>query len=191
MKDPAGPSERVTQVLEELRRDSPGAREELFRLVYGELHRLAASFMHGERKDHTLQTTALIHEAYLRLLGGDAAAAWNDKAHFLRAAARAMRSILVDFGRARAAQKRGGGRARITLSEAVGPERDTTEDVVALDEALERLEKLNEQWARVVELRFFAGLGPEETAKVLAISPSTVHREWSAARAWLYRELSK
>lgn len=189
MKNPGAPSERITEILEELRRDTPGAQEELFDLVYGELHRLAASFMNAQPQGHTLQPTALLHEAYLKLMGGEAA--WNDKAHFMRAAGRAMRNILVDVARARAADKRGGGRLKITLDEALHAGRDPTEDVLAVHEALEKLEAVDPQWCRVVEMRFFAGLGPEETARVMDISPVTVHRAWHHARAWLYRELAR
>ncbi len=190
MRDPAGRPERVTQVLEELRRDAPGAQEELFQLVYGELHRIAASFMNAQPKGHTLQPTALVHEAYLKLMGTEGAT-WQDKAHFMSAAGRAMRNILVDFARARAAEKRGGQRLRITLDDALHAERDPTEDILAVHEALQKLEAIDPQWCRVVELRFFAGLGPEEIARVLGTSPVTVHRDWHHARAWLFRELSR
>jgi len=185
-KDPG----RVTEVIEEIRRATPGAREELFALVYGELRRLAASFMREQRGDHTLQPTALVHEAYLRLMGG-MDPQWNDRMHFMNAAARAMRTILVDMARARAAQKRGGGRVRITLDEALQGGRDPNEDVIAIHDALQNLEEVDPQWARVVELRFFAGLGLAETARVMEVSEPTVHRAWHHARAWLYRRMTR
>jgi len=177
---------RVTQLLGEVRDGSSGAREELFRLVYPELRRLARGHMRGEATGHTLQPTALVHEAYLRLLGdGD----WNDRAHFLAAASRAMRRILVDFARSRGARKRGGGRVRVTLDEESHAGTQPTDEILAVHDALEKLERIDPHWSRVVELRFFGGLGFEEIAAVLDCSLSSVKRAWSRARSWLFAEI--
>jgi RNA polymerase sigma factor (TIGR02999 family) len=156
--------------------------------VYNELRRLAASYMRGERPGQTLQATALVHEAYLRLAN---APPWKDRAHFLGVAARSMRQILVDRARARGAQKRWAGLERVTLSNvlAAGPADDAM--LPALDEALTRLEALDPEQARIIELRYFAGLGIEEAASALGISPATLKRRWAMARAWLFRELSE
>lgn len=187
--DQAG-SSRITEVLRELRAGSPGAGEELFQAVYAELHRIAAAKMRRQRPDHTLQPTALVHEAYLRLIGSPEAS-WKDRSHFLAAASRAMRSILVDFARSRGAQKRGGGRKRITLDEHLHAEPRTPDDVVAVHEALVKLEAVDPQGSRVVELRFFGGLTGAETARVMGVAESTVYRAWEFARAWLFREMAR
>ncbi|MHC4847311.1 MAG: sigma-70 family RNA polymerase sigma factor [Planctomycetota bacterium] len=179
---------RVTEVLGELRRGEPGARDELFRLVYAELHRRAAAQMRREAAGHTLQPTALVHETYLKLVGENADA-WNDHAHFLAAASRAMREILVDFARSRAALKRGGGRTRITLDEESHEGGRPTDEVLAVHESLGKLVKIDPEWSRVVELRFFGGLTLEEVAAVMGTSLSSVKRIWSRARAWLLAEM--
>jgi RNA polymerase sigma factor (TIGR02999 family) len=163
--------------------------DELFPLVYAELRRIASREMRRERPGRTLQTTALVHEAYLRLLK-DASLSFENRAHFLGIAARAMREILIEHARGRGARKRGGGAVRITLDEVVAPVAEPSIDVLALDEALERLARLDERHARVVELRYFGGLSVEETAAALELSPATVKRAWTLARAWLYRELT-
>ncbi len=155
--------------------------------AYNELHRLAHHYMRSERRDHTLQTTALINEAYLRLAGVNPAH-WRDRTHFVAMAATMMRRILVDHARAHARDKRGGGAVVTTLDEDVAaPARDV--DVMLLDRALERLERIDERQARLVELRYFAGLTIEESAAALDVSTGTVKREWAIAKAWLYREL--
>jgi RNA polymerase sigma factor (TIGR02999 family) len=156
--------------------------------VYDELRRLAAAFMRGERPGQTLQATALVHEAYLRLAG--AGTPWRDRQHFIGIAARSMRQILVEHARARGAQKRWGGMDRVSLTDALA--RAVQEDAMlpALDEALTRLEQIDPEQARIVELRYFVGLGIDETAEALGLSPATVKRRWSLARAWLFRELS-
>jgi RNA polymerase sigma factor (TIGR02999 family) len=166
----------------------PPAAEELAPLVYHELRRLAATYMRRERPGQTLQATALVHEAYLRL--ADAGTPWHDKRHFIGIAARSMRQILVERARARGAQKRWAGLDRVSLSDtlAVAAEQDAM--LPALDEALERLEQVDSEQARIVELRFFAGFSIEEAADALGMSPATLKRRWSLARAWLYRELS-
>ena len=181
---------RVTEVLAELKKGAAGAEEELFDVVYSELHRLAAAQMRRQPSGHTLQPTALVNEAYLRLMGAPDPS-WNDRAHFLTAAARAMRSILVDFARRRGAQKRGGGQKKITLDEKAHAGRQTTEEIIAVHEALKKLEEIDAQGARIVELRFFGGLTVEEAAKVLGVSEPTVYRSWEHARSWLFREMGE
>jgi RNA polymerase sigma factor (TIGR02999 family) len=180
---------RVTELLDELRRSRPGADDELFRLVYAELRRLASAQMRRQPRGHTLQPTALVNEAYLRLMRGPEVP-WGDRAHFFTAAARAMRTILVDFARRRAAAKRGGGRRRVPLDETAHAGRHAAEEIVAVHEALEKLEAVDPQGSRVVQLRFFGGLTAEETARVMDLAPSTVYRVWEHARTWLFREIS-
>lgn len=162
--------------------------DELLPIVYQELRRLAGAYLRRERPGQTLQPTALVHEAYLRLLK-DKPGRWQNRAHFCAIAAHAMRQILIERARARNAQKRWGGQARITLDEAVAGEGGPPIDLLALDRALERLAALDADQARIVELRFFGGLTVEETAEALSISPATVKRHWAVARAWLAREL--
>jgi RNA polymerase sigma factor (TIGR02999 family) len=184
----AGPG-RVTEVLEALRRETPGAPEELVRLIYGELHRLAAAQMKRQPSDHTLQPTALVHEAYLRLMG-TGEVPWSDRAHFLTAAARAMRSVLVDFARRRSAAKRSPPGRRVAVDRATHAGRHAAEEVLAVHEALEKLERVDPQGSRVVQLRFFGGLTAEETARVLDLTERTVFRVWEHARSWLHREMA-
>jgi RNA polymerase sigma-70 factor (ECF subfamily) len=166
------------------------ALEKLTPLVYNELHRLAHLYMGRERPDHTLQTSALVNEAYIRLIDWKQVR-WQNRAHFFAVSAQLMRRILVDFARSRDYAKRGGGVRPVSLEEAavVAGERGT--DLVALDEALTALTALDERQSRVVELRFFGGLTLEEIAEVLQVSVGTVRRDWSLARAWLHRELSR
>jgi RNA polymerase sigma factor (TIGR02999 family) len=156
--------------------------------VYEQLHRLAEGYFRQQPRGHTLQPTALVHEAYLKL-ANQTGGRWKDRTHFLAVAATAMRQILVDHARSRVAARRGGGCQRITLDEAVLPSTDRDVDLLALDEALERLARLDERKARVIELRFFAGLSVEETGAALGVSPITIKRDWSMARAWIEREL--
>ena len=179
----------ITQILADLRgTDRKTALGRLLPLVYGELRALARVHLRHERPDHTLQPTALVHEAYLRLLGGQDPP-WNDRAHFFRAAAEAMRRILIEHARKRGRIKRGGDRVRVRISGVhLGIEQDPDE-LLALDEAIRRLEEQDPRIADLVRLRFFAGLSVEETAKVLEVSARTVKREWSFARAWLYNAL--
>jgi RNA polymerase sigma factor (TIGR02999 family) len=180
----------ITQLLVAWNKGDLKALELLTPLVYTELHRLAKRQMAGERPGHVMQTTALVNEAYLRLIDWRNVE-WRDRAHFFGMAAHIMRRVLVDFARARQREKRGGEALRVSLSEAsnIGCERSA--DLVALDDALQALEKLNTRQARVVELRFFAGLSYEETAEALNVSVGTVRRDWSFAQVWLFRELSK
>jgi RNA polymerase sigma factor (TIGR02999 family) len=177
----------LTQLLVDSSQGNEEALTLLMPLVYDELHRLARSYMRRERPGHTLQTTGLVHEAYIRLLGQTSD--WTSRAHFLGIAAQMMRRILVDHAKSHHRAKRGGGAIRVTLEEPaiVSPEPDA--ELIALDEALSRLEKMDQQRARIVELRFFGGLSNEETSKVLDISTATVQRQWAGARAWLYHEL--
>ncbi len=165
------------------------ALETLLPLVYDELHRLASYYLSSERSDHTLQSTALVHEAYLRLIEPSSLDI-ESRAHFFGIAARVMRHILVDHARARSASKRGGG-CVITLDESAQLLQKQDPDLIALDDALNELARLDEQQARIVELRFFAGLSIAETSRALEISPATVKRDWSNARLWLYRELNR
>jgi len=164
--------------------------EELMPLVYDELRRLAAHYLRHERPDHTLQPTALVHEAYLRLVD-QTQVRWQNRAHFFGIAANLMRQILVNHALSHRASKRGGTAIKLTLDEAAGLSKQRDVDLVALDEALTRLAALDSQPSRIVELRFFGGLSIEETAEVLRISPATVKREWTMAKAWLHCALTK
>jgi RNA polymerase sigma factor (TIGR02999 family) len=166
------------------------ALAELTPLVYEELHRLAHHYMSGERPGHSLQTTALVNEAYVRLIDWKHVR-WQNRAHFFGVSAQLMRRILVDFARSRGYHKRGGGAHQVTLGEAAVVADDKGTDMVALDEALSALAELDARQSRVVELRFFGGLSVDEAAEVLKVSPATVRRDWSLARAWLHRELSR
>lgn len=180
---------RITALLARLKDGNREAEAELVLLVYEELHRLAQRYMRGERPGHTLQTTALVHEAYLRLVNDRAD--WKNRAHFFGVSAHIMRQILVDHARVRDAKKRGGPAQKITLENAFVYTPEQSWQVVALHEALNRLAEWDKRQCRIVELRFFAGLDVEETAEVMGISPTTVKREFQHAKAWLYGELSK
>ena len=169
-------------------RSKPLPAHELAPLVYNELRRLAASFMRKERPGQTLQPTALVHEAYMRLAASGTP--WTDKKHFIGIAARSMRQILVERARARGAQKRWAGLDRVSMSDSLAVAADPESILPALDEALERLEAIDSEQARIIELRFFVGLSIEEAAEALDMSPATLKRRWSLARAWLFRELS-
>jgi RNA polymerase sigma factor (TIGR02999 family) len=182
-------SERVSKLLLNWGQGDQGAREALIPLVYDELRRLARRYLRRERPDHTLQSAALVNEAYLRLIRQDHPQ-WQNRAHFFGVAAQLMRHILVDHARNRAAAKRGAGAPRLTLDPDVALPRARDVDLVALDDALNQLAALDPQQSRLVELRFFGGLSIEETSVVLGVSPATVKREWATARAWLQREMS-
>ena len=181
--------ENVTQLLIDWSKGDKAALDALLPVVYEELRHQAARYLRRERAGHTLQTTALIHEAYIKLVD-QRNVHWQNRAHFFGIAAQLMRRILVDHARTKKRAKRGGSDIRVSFTEAniVGKGQDL--DVVALDEALERLAEIDEQQSRIVELRFFSGLTVEETAEVLSISPATVKRDWSMAKAWLHREIS-
>ncbi len=182
------PDTTVTALLKEWGRGDEGALERLMPLVHAELHRTARRCMAGERVGHSLQATALVNEAFVRLVDGKAVA-WNDRAHFLAVSAQVMRRILVDHARARRYQKRGGDAVRVSFDEALAVTADQRLDVIALDDALDALAAFDERKSRVVELRFFAGLSVEETAVVLKVSPATVMGDWRMAKAWLKREM--
>ena len=186
---PASPSPGVTQLLRQWSQGDNSALEQLTPIVYQELRRLADSYMRRERPDHTLQATALIHEAYLRLVD-QSQPPWQNRAHFFGVAAHLMRLILVDHARSHRAAKRGSGSRNISLDEALVLSDDRTEDLLALEEALCALAKFDERKCRIVEMRFFSGLSPEETADALGISAPTVHRELRLAKAWLHSQLS-
>lgn len=184
-------SNAVTELLVRWREGDREALESLMPMVYSELRRLAQYYLSRERSDHTLQSTALVHEAYLRLAGSNAPQ-WQNRAHFFGIAARVMRQILVEYARSHAAAKRGGPEAyTLTLDEALELPKPIDVDVIALDGALNRLNELDPQQSRIVELRFFAGLTIEDTSEVMGISPATVKRDWTSARAWLHREIER
>lgn len=185
---PGGP---VTKILGELQgADRRQVLDRLLPLVYDELRGLARARLRHERQGHSLQPTALVHEAYIRMLGADSPS-WNDRGHFFRAAAEAMRRILIDHARKRRRVKRGGGQIQVTLGDVqvgAGPE---LEDLMALDGAIQRLEEQDSRMAEIVRLRFFAGLSVEETALALEVSERTVKRDWAVARAWLYEAMKE
>ena len=180
----------VTQLLIRYQAGDSGALDHLLPLVYDELQRLARRQIRKERRNHTLQSTALVHEAYLRLVGQEPSA-WQTRTRFFAVAANLMREILVDHARRHKTAKRGGGAYRVTLDEALELPAQADLDLVALDEALVALARIDPAKARLVELRFFGGLTIEESAEVLGLSLATVKRHWSLARAWLYREISQ
>jgi RNA polymerase sigma factor (TIGR02999 family) len=182
--------QNVTQLLIGWSKGDKEALDTLVPLVYDELRRQASRYLRRERVGHTLQTTALIHEAYLRLID-QKNVHWQNRAHFFGIAAQLMRRILVDHARTKKRAKRGGSNIRVSFDEANVMVQGQDLDIVALDEALERLTEIDEQQSRIVELRFFSGLTVEETAEVLGISPATVKRDWSMAKAWLHREISR
>jgi len=183
-------SNAVTGLLAELRKGNKEAEAKLIPLVYAELHRLARHYMRGERDGHTLQTSALVNEAYLRL-AGEHNVDWKNRAHFFGMSAQIMRRILVDHARTRDAKKRGGPMQKVSLENAFVYSDDESWQVVAIHEALNKLAGWDSRQCRIVELRFFCGLDVEETAEVMAISPTTVKREFQHAKAWLHGELSK
>jgi len=188
MSDPA--RENVTRILQDWSKGDRAALEELLSLVYDELRRLAEHYLRRERPGHTLQATALVHEAFLRLIDQEQVN-WQNRAHFFGAAANLMRQILIQHARAKHAEKRGGEREKLYLDEVHNLVREQDWDLIALDDALNDLAAVSLQQSRVVELRFFGGLSIEETAEVLGISPATVKREWNVAKAWLHREISR
>jgi len=188
MDTPSVSPDRVTQLLAEWSDGDNAALVELTPLVYEELRRLAHHFMEGQRPDHTLQTTALVDEAYLRL-ADQTKPSWQNRAHFFAVAARAMRQILVNYARSKRAQKRGGGALKVELDEAAIVSPEQSQAIVDLHEALERLGTLDSRKARVVELKYFGGLNHDEIAEVMKVSAVTVRRDWVFAKAWLYNEL--
>src|SRR5436190_15945421 len=188
MNEPSVSPHRVTQLLAQWSHGDDSALAELTPLVYEELRRLAHHFMEGQRPEHTLQTTALVNEAYLRL-ADQTNPRWQNRAHFFAVAARAMRQILVNYARSNRAQKRGGGALKMDLDEAALVSPEESKEIIDLHEALERLATLDSRKAQVVELKYFGGLNYDEMAEVLKISPVTVRRDWRFAKAWLYTQL--
>ncbi len=187
MKTPA--QAEVTQLLLDWSNGDQNALDKLVPLVYDELRRLARHYMQRETPGHTLQTTALVNEAYLRLV--DQTVPWQNRAHFFAIAAQMMRRILIDHARSHARQKRGGGTVQVSLDEAAIMPQEQAAELIALDEALQRLTEIDPRRGRVVELRFYGGLSIEETANVLKISPNTVMRDWNLAKAWLFKEINE
>jgi len=185
----AASSQQVTQLLVAWSGGDQAARDELMPLVYEELRRLAHKCIRRERPGHTLQTSALLNEAYLRLVD-QKNIHWQDRAHFFGIAARLMRQVLVDYARKRGYAKRGGDAHRVPLDEALIVSEERAADVVALDDALKSLAEIDPRQSQIVELRFFGGLSIEETAEVLAVSPGTVMRDWTLAKAWLRRAIT-
>ncbi len=183
-------SEPITELLERWRGGDQVALDALVPLVYSELRQIAHHYLQRERSDHTLQSTALVHEAYVRLVGHNIPA-WQDRAHFFGVAARVMRQILVEYARSHGAAKRGGDVRKVTLEEGLQAPQPMNLDVIMLDDALKNLADLDPQQSLIVELRFFGGLSIEDTSEVLGVSPATVSREWTSARAWLHREISR
>ncbi len=190
MKQPEHETHEITQMLRECSGGKREALDKLMPLVYDELHRQAARYLRRESQGHTLQTTALIHETYLKLID-QREVQWQNRAHFFAIAAQAMRRIMVDYARTKQREKRGGGDEKLSLEAAMSVAVDEKSvDLIALDEALTRLAEMDLRQARVVELRYFSGLSLEETAEALRISRATAAREWNVARAWLRRELT-
>ena len=183
-------SGNVTLLLNELREGNQEAVNRLIPLIYSELRRMAGSYMLRERAGHTLQATALVNEVYLRLTAGETVP-WQNRAHFLGIAAHAMREVLLDYARRHIAGKRGGKDAqKVQINVELRGASSKIENMIAIDEALERLERIDPRQSRLVELRFFAGLDVEEAAEVMDVSPTTIKREWRSAKAWLHRELA-
>ncbi len=185
-----GSSSQITELLVRWRGGDREALDSLLPLVYDELRRIARHYLQGERPGHTLQSTSLVNEAYVRMVAQDFPQ-WQNRAHFFAVAAQLMRQILVDHARNHRASKRGGDVYKVSLDEAGDQPQATDVDIVALDDALNNLAAMDPQQSKVVELKFFAGLSIEDTAEVLGISASTVKRDWITARAWLYRELDR
>jgi RNA polymerase sigma factor (TIGR02999 family) len=184
-------TQQVTRLLVEWGNGNHAALEKLMPLVYAELHRMAKRNMGRQSPDHTLQATALIHEAWLRLADDPGRRNWGNRGHFFAVAATAMRHVLVDYARAGKSAKRGGERRAVPLDEAVIVSGERLAEVIAVDDALTVLEKLHPRQSKVVELRFFGGLSVEETAEALKVSPETIMRDWRSAKAWLHRELGQ
>jgi RNA polymerase sigma factor (TIGR02999 family) len=185
------PPNEITQLLRDWRDGDGKALDILLPRIYKELRRLARQQLRKERPDHTLQSAALVHETYLRLVGVSPPQQWESRTHFFAIAAQLMRQILVDYARRHRAAKRGGSVCKLSLEDAMGTAPRARVDIVALDDALHALARIDERQSRVVELRFFAGLSLNEISKVLEIAPATVQRDWTAARAWLHREISR
>jgi RNA polymerase sigma factor (TIGR02999 family) len=187
-----GPAPDVTRLLLSWSQGNQAALDELMPLVYGELRRLASAYLRRERSNHTLQSTALVHEAFMRLVNQQEVQ-WRNRAHFFAIAAQMIRRILVDYARAQHTEKRGSGSVKLELDEAMAAPLASgfDLDLLALNDALDQLSQLDARQSRIVELRFFAGLSIEETAEVMKLSPASIKREWNTARAWLFREMTR
>jgi RNA polymerase sigma-70 factor, ECF subfamily len=192
MTSPSGDQSaaEITRLLTEWRAGNAGALEHLVDVLYGELHRIACACMANERTGHSMQPTALVNEAYMRLIGTQRVN-WQNRQHFLSVAARQMRRVLVDIARSKGYQKRGGAAVHVTLDEELPVLQEPGRDLVALDDALETLARVDERKARVVEMRFFGGMSVEQTASALDVSVETVMRDWKFTKAWLLRELRR
>ena len=188
----SGPAPDVTRLLVSWSQGDQAALDQLMPLVYGELRRLASAYLRRERSNHTLQSTALVHEAFMRLVNQQEVQ-WRNRAHFFAIAAQMIRRILVDYARAQHTEKRGSGSVKLELDEAMAAplESGFDLDVLALNDALDQLSRLDVRQSRIVELRFFAGLSIEETAEIMKLSPASIKREWNSARAWLFREMTR
>ena len=186
--EPVSPD--VTLLLKKLANGNQEASTELIPVIYQELHRLAVGHLRRERPDHTLQPTALVHKGYIKLVA-QRNADWQSRVHFFAVASKLMRRILIDYARRHLRVKRGGRQAKLSLDEVLLVSPDRPDKVLALDESLTRLEKLDARQGRIVELRYFGGLTVEEAAEILGVSPTTVRREWTSAKAWLYGELKE
>ncbi|MBK7629243.1 MAG: sigma-70 family RNA polymerase sigma factor [Ignavibacteriales bacterium] len=182
--------QNITLLLEDCVNGKKEAINELLPLVYNELKKISSKYLHEEYRNHTLQTTELVHEAYIKLIGGQEIN-WQNRGHFFGIAANSMRQILVDYARKHNSQKRGEGKTHLSLENAEDIAFESEEDIIALDDAMKKLEAFDPDLSKVVELRFFGGLNVDETSKVLNCSASTVKRDWSLAKAWLFRELGK
>ncbi len=188
----SGAAPDVTQLLSKWSSGDQAALDQLLPMVYGELHRLAAAYLRRERSNHTLQSTALVHEAFMRMVHQQDVQ-WKNRAHFFAICAQMIRRILVDYARSQHAEKRGSGAVKLALDEAMAvPQTPSTDvDLLGLNDALDRLAEMDERQSRIVELRFFAGLSIDETAEVMHLSPASIKREWQTARAWLFREMTR
>jgi RNA polymerase sigma factor (TIGR02999 family) len=186
------PAPDVTRLLSDWSNGDQAALDQLLPLVYSELRRLASAYLRRERSNHTLQSTALVHEAFMRMVHQQDVQ-WKNRAHFFAIASQMIRRILVDYARSQHAEKRGSGAVKLALDEAMAvPQAPATDvDLLGLNDALDRLAALDERQSRIVELRFFAGLSIEETAEVMSLSPASIKREWQTARAWLFREMTR
>jgi RNA polymerase sigma factor (TIGR02999 family) len=188
----SGPAPDVTRLLSNWSNGDQAALDQLLPLVYSELRRLASAYLRRERSNHTLQSTALVHEAFMRMVNQQDVQ-WKNRAHFFAIASQMIRRILVDYARSQHAEKRGSGAVKLALDEAMAvPQAPATDvDLLGLNDALDRLAAMDERQSRIVELRFFAGLSIEETAEVMSLSPASIKREWQTARAWLFREMTR
>ena len=182
-------NKNITQLLNNITDGDNLALERVLPLVYNELRTISSKYLRDEYKKHTLQTTELVHEAYLKLVGSEDLT-WESRAHFFGIAARSMRQILVDYARKKKAQKRDLGKTKLSLDKAEFVISDAEEQILSLNDALDKLEKIEERSSKIVELRFFSGLSIEETAHMLNVSPATIKRDWKFAKAWLYREIN-